>query len=96
MPYVVLRWYTSCSTFKKDTPFTTTTKTTKTKNKTHTMPHSTRISLIHALAISVKNGIQKKTAYIKAVVTNETTQKILLFAAIICLLLLAANLDNLL
>lgn len=60
------------------------------------MPHSTRISYIHAIGISIKNGIQKKAAYIKAVVTNETTQKILLFAAIISLLLLAANLDRLL
>lgn len=60
------------------------------------MPHTSRISYIQALGISIRNGLQKKAAYIKAVVTNETTQKILLFAAIIGLLILAANLDKLL
>jgi hypothetical protein len=60
------------------------------------MSQTSRISYIHALGISIRNGVQKKAAYIKAVVTNETTQKILLFAAIIGLLLLAANLDTIL
>lgn len=60
------------------------------------MPQTSRISYKHAQDIPIRSGIQKKTAYIKAVVTNETTQKILLFAAIIGLLLVAANLDTIL
>lgn len=60
------------------------------------MSHTSRISYKHAEGIPIRSGIQKKAAYIKAVITNETTQKILLFAAIIGLLLLAANLDTIL
>lgn len=60
------------------------------------MPHTTRISFKQALSLSIKNGVQKKAAYIRGVLANETIQKILLFSAIIGLLLLAANLDKLL
>lgn len=60
------------------------------------MPHTSRLSHRHAQGISLRAVLQKKAAYIKAVVTNETTQKILLFATIIGLLLLAANLDTIL
>lgn len=60
------------------------------------MSHTSRLNHRQAHGISVRTLIQKKVAYIKAIVTNETTQKILLFAAIIGLLLLAANLDTIL
>lgn len=60
------------------------------------MSHTSRLSHRQAHGISIRTLILKKVAYIKAIVTNETTQKILLFATIIGLLLLAANLDTIL
>lgn len=66
------------------------------KQKTHTMPHTTRISYKETAGIPIKSSIQKKLGYIKSILANETVQKILLFTAIIGLLLVAANLDTIL
>lgn len=106
MPHAAPPLYTCCNIYKdKESAYPPLPRKHKTsliedkvsKQEKHTkMPHTSHISYIQALGISIRNGLQKKAAYIKAVVTNETTQKILLFAAIIGLLILAANLDKLL
>lgn len=57
------------------------------------MPQTTRVSYKESAGISAKTGIQKRIGHIKSILTNETTQKVLLFTAIIGLLLVAANLD---
>ena len=57
------------------------------------MPHTTRISLLQAFTAASKHAATKRIAYVKAMLANETTQKIILFSTILGLLLIAANLD---
>ncbi len=51
------------------------------------------IPFIHAIAHVSKETIYQKVATVKAILTNETVQKIVLFSTILGLLLIAANLE---
>ncbi|MCB0695880.1 MAG: hypothetical protein KDC07_00865 [Chitinophagaceae bacterium] len=57
------------------------------------MQHTSRISFLQGMTNAVKNTMAQKAVFIKAVLTNELTQKIILFTTILGLLLIAANLD---
>lgn len=58
------------------------------------MQSTSRLNYFHLVINSVKSRLVHATAYTRYLLTNETTQKILLFAVIMGLLFLAANLDN--
>lgn len=57
------------------------------------MSQSTRIPYAHTSPFA-KKAISKRMAHIKSLLNNETVQKVLLFTTILGLLLVAANLDN--
>lgn len=52
------------------------------------------INFIQAVANTSGNTLKKALANAKATLSNETTQKMVLFATILGLLFLAANLDK--
>lgn len=57
------------------------------------MSQSTRIQYAHTSPFA-KKAISKRIAHIKSLLNNETVQKVILFTTILGLLLVAANLDN--
>lgn len=62
------------------------------------MPQATRISYKtgHHTVPAVKDALDNKVSKARKALNKETTQKIILFATIMALLLLAANLENIL
>lgn len=52
------------------------------------------INFIQAVATTSGNTLKRALASVKATLSNETTQKMVLFATILGLLFLAANLDK--
>lgn len=58
------------------------------------MQYILQISYIQGIASTVQNTLTQQVANIKAILANETFQKILLFSTILGLLLVAANLDS--
>ena len=61
------------------------------------MQHSTtHISHRQMIALASKKALRKNIATVRSVLANETIQKVILFASILALLALAANLDNIL
>lgn len=60
------------------------------------MQLTTSIHHIQHIATSAKNAIVKRLNKIRATLSNETTQKIVLFVIILAVLLVAANLNAIL
>lgn len=58
------------------------------------MQVSSAFHYIHNISVSVKDTLAKKLLSFKKLLLSDATQKVLIFVAIIALLLVAANLDN--
>lgn len=57
------------------------------------MQQTSHIGFAQAAGNALKSFFSKAFARVKSILNNETTQKVLLFVAIITLLLVAANLE---
>ena len=58
------------------------------------MPHASRLHISLPALPAAKNIFSKKISALKAKLNNEIIQKTIIFATILALLLLAANLEN--